>query len=181
MRMPLLVAVALASLLVPLTLAVSARADVPPPDDQVKACVEAAVARRIVAKAPALGPSPCRVVGAFGGVTSSPGEAASKRDAEQKSAGYTWICPLTRSYREDTLYCKLPAGMTAEDALHGPDPGPASASTAAPSTAGAAGAGTDATKVRGCGGCDAGTGAPSPLGLAGLVGLLGLAAARRRR
>lgn len=185
MRTPLLVA-ALGSLLVPLALCASARADVPPPDDQVKACVEAAVARRIVAKAPSLGPSPCRVVGAYGGVVSSPGEASSKRNEEQKREGYTWICPLTRSYREDTLYCKLPEGMTAEDALRGPDPAPP-APPSPPSPSGAAGAGTDATKVRGCGGCDAGAGPSSPLaplalpGLLGLVGLVGLRAARRRR
>ncbi len=182
MRTPLPFAAA-AWLLAPftaLTLAATARADIPPPDDQVKACVEAAVSRRIVARAPSLGPSPCRVVGAYGGVVSSPGEASSKRNEEQKREGYTWICPLTRSYREDTLYCKLPEGMTAEDALRGPDPAPAPPSP--PSPSGAAGAGTDATKVRGCGGCDAGPGpASSPLAALALVGLVGLAVGRRRR
>lgn len=177
MRTPLPFAAA-AWLLAPftaLTLAATARADIPPPDDQVKACVEAAVSRRIVARAPSLGPSPCRVVGPFSGPTSSPGEAASKRDAEQKSAGYTWVCPLTRSYRGDTLYCKLPEGMTAEDALRGADPAPAAAPSGASSP-------PDATKVRGCGGCDAGPGpASSPLAALALVGLVGLAVGRRRR
>lgn len=189
MRSPFFVAVGpsllvspFAALLVTLTLSTSARADIPPPDDQVKACVEAAVARRIVAKAPALGPSPCRVVGPFSGVSSSPGEASSKRDAEQKSAGYTWICPLTRNYRGDTLYCKLPAGMGADDALHGADPAPAAPATpAAPS--GAVGAPSDATNVRGCGGCDSAPGSASSSTLATLaiLGLVGISAGRRRR
>lgn len=148
-----------------------ARADIPPPDDQVRDCVQAEITKRIVSKDPALGPSPCRVVGPWKEAT-SPGEAASNRDAAQKAEGYTWICPLTRNYRGDVLYCKLPAGLAAEQALHGggSETAPA-ASPASPS---------EATKVRGCGGCSSGGGRGAPIAGIGFVAL-GAAWLRRRR
>lgn len=167
MRSTLALAAALTAVALTPIVSVTARADIPPPHEQVSACVEAAITRRIVAKESSLGPAPCRVVGPFAGASSSPGEAAGQRDNEQKREGYTWICPLTSSYRESTLYCKLPAGMTAEDALGGAEPGPAG----------------ELGKGRGCGSCDAGRGPTSPasLSVAGLAGLAGLAVARRRR
>jgi MYXO-CTERM domain-containing protein len=133
--------------------------------------VQAEITKRIVSKDPALGPSPCRVVGPLerGDL---PGEAASNRDAAQKAEGYTWICPLTRNYRGDVLYCKLPAGLAAEQALHGggSETAPA-ASPASPS---------EATKVRGCGGCSSAPGSDAPLVAFGVVAL-GAAWLRRRR
>ncbi len=171
MRLTPVLAAALAAQLISST----ARADIPPPDDQVKSCVEEAVTKRVLARAPALGPAPCRVVPPFEGPATYPAEAMGKRDAEQKSAGYTWICPLTRNYRDKALFCKLPEGMSAEDALHGPDPAP---TTGAPTP----GLG-ETTGKRGCAGCATGATPAPPLGALGLVMTVGavLAVIRRRR
>lgn len=154
-----------------------ARADIPPPDEQVRDCVQAEVTKRIVAKDPALGPTPCRVVGPWKEAT-SPGEAASNRDAAQKAEGYTWICPLTRNYRGDVLYCKLPAGLAAEQALHGG--GSEASPQVSPSGGSSQVSPSEATKVRGCGGCSSSGGSDAPLVGLGLVGLA-VAWVRRRR
>ncbi|MFO0640943.1 MAG: MYXO-CTERM sorting domain-containing protein [Polyangiaceae bacterium] len=154
-----------------------ARADIPPPDEQVRDCVQAEITKRIVAKDPALGPSPCRVVGPWKEAT-SPGEAASNRDAAQKAEGYTWICPLTRNYRGDVLYCKLPVGLAAEQALHGG--GSEASPQVSPSGGSSQVSPSEATKVRGCGGCSSRGGSDAPLVGLGLVGLA-MAWVRRRR